>query len=221
MNSATQSGDALLRYVAVEGPIGVGKTSLAKRLAEEFGAEPLLEGVDNNPFLPRFYQNQRQVALSTQLHFLLQRVRQIQELRQGDMFTQVTIADFLLEKDYLFAEVTLDKDEFALYEQVYDHLSVDAPVPDLVVYLQAPVSVLLDRIGSRGRNFERAIDAAYLRRINEAYADFFHRYDDAPLLIVNAADIDLVNSDADYRALLAQIRGSPSGRHFFNPLPFV
>lgn len=208
------------RYLVVEGPIGVGKTSLTKKLAEMLDAEMLLEGVDDNPFLERFYQNPRQVALSTQLYFLMQRVRQIQDLRQGDMFARITVADFLLEKDYLFAELTLDKDEFDLYKQVYNHLSVDAPVPDLVVYLQAPVDVLMQRITRRGRAFERMLQPGYLERVNETYANFFHHYDEAPLLIVNASDIDLVNNDHDYQALLAQIRHTRSGRHFFNPLPF-
>lgn len=210
-----------LDFIVVEGPIGVGKTSLARRLADEFQSELILEGVSDNPFLERFYKNPRRNALATQLYFLTQRVRQIQELHQGELFSPVRVADFLLEKDYLFAEITLDRDEFDLYRRVYTHMTVDAPVPDLVVYLQAPVEVLLERIAKRGRSFERLIEAAYLERLNEAYARFFYEYDRTPLLIVNAADIDPVSNDEDFRQLLEQIRLTHSGRHYFNPLPFT
>ena len=206
-------------YIVVEGPIGVGKTSLARRLAESFGSELLLEGAADNPFLERFYRNPREGALSTQLFFLLQRARQLQDLRQGDMFRPVRVADFLMEKDQLFARLTLDDQEFKLYEQVYDHLTLDAPQPDLVIYLQAPVDVLLARIAKRGIRYEQHVDTAYLERLSQAYARFFHDYDAAPLLIVNAAHIDLVGGDADYQALLAQIERVRSGRHYFNPLP--
>lgn len=206
-------------FIVVEGPIGVGKTSLAHRLAETFGNELLLEGATDNPFLERFYRNPRQHALQTQLFFLLQRAQQIQELRQADMFEPVRVADFLMEKDRLFARLTLDREELNLYEQVYTHLVVDAPVPDLVIYLQAPVDVLLKRIARRGIASERRIDAGYLRSLCDAYTEFFHYYDAAPLLIVNAAEINLVDSDADYRALLDTLRGVKSGRHYFNPMP--
>lgn len=206
-------------YIVVEGPIGVGKTSLARRLADSFGSELLLEGAAENPFLERFYRNPRQGALSTQLFFLLQRARQMQELRQGDMFRPVRVADFLIEKDQLFARLTLDEQEYKLYEQVYAHLTLDAPVPDLVIYLQAPVDVLLNRIAKRGIGYEQHIDSAYLDRLSQSYARFFHDYDDAPLLIVNAAHVDLVNSDAAYAELLAQIERVKTGRHYFNPMP--
>ena len=206
-------------YIVVEGPIGVGKTSLARRLSESFGSELLLEGAAENPFLERFYRNPREGALSTQLFFLLQRARQLQELRQADMFRPVRVADFLMEKDQLFARLTLDEQEYRLYEQVYTHLTLDAPQPDLVIYLQAPVDVLLQRIAKRGIRHEQHIDAAYLERLSQAYARFFHDYDAAPLLIVNAAHIDLVSGDADYQALLEQIERTRTGRHYFNPLP--
>lgn len=209
------------RYIVVEGPIGVGKTSLATRLASEFGSELILEGVSDNPFLERFYKNPRQAALSTQLYFLIQRVRQIQELRQGELFDPVRVADFLLEKDYLFAEITLDHHEFELYRQVYAHMTVGAPMPDLVVYLQAPVEILLERIRKRGRPFERLIEAAYLERINEAYARFFYDYNRAPLLIVNAAEIDPIGNDQDFHQLVERIQTTRPGRHYFNPLPFT
>jgi deoxyguanosine kinase len=208
-------------YIVVEGPIGVGKTSLAGRLAESFDAELLLEAPEENPFLERFYQDPRGAALPTQLFFLMQRVRQLEALRQGDIFKPVRVADFLVEKDRLFAQVTLDDAEHGLYEQVYGQLTLDAPKPDLVVYLQAPVEVLMERVARRGRSYERLIDSAYLHRLSEAYASFFYHYDDAPLLIVNAAGIDWVNREQDYRQLLEFIRGMGAGRHYFNPLPFA
>ncbi len=207
-------------YIVVEGPIGVGKTSLAKRLAQSFNTELLLEGVDENPFLQRFYRNPKAVALPTQLFFLFQRAQQVQALRQGDMFRPVRVADFLIEKDRLFAQLTLDNEELTLYNQVYQHLAPDTPQPDLVIYLQAPVDVLLGRIHQRNRDYEQYIDADYLQRLVEAYAHFFHQYNDAPLLIVNAAEINLVASEMDYNALLEQVSRISSGRHFFNPLPF-
>jgi deoxyguanosine kinase len=207
------------RYIAIEGPIGVGKTSLARRMAESFGSELMLEGAIDNPFLERFYQNPRQAALSTQLYFLLQRARQMQDLHQGDMFQPVWVADFLMDKDRLFAEVTLDPDELKLYEQVYAQLTIDAPKPDLVIYLQAPVEVLHKRIAKRGIAYERWIESGYLKRLSDAYTRFFYHYDAAPLLIVNAAEIDPIGNDADYNQLLEQVKQVRSGRHYFNPLP--
>jgi deoxyadenosine/deoxycytidine kinase len=208
-------------YIVVEGPIGVGKTSLATRLAESFESDLLLEGADENPFLERFYQDPRSGALPAQLFFLLQRARQMQDMRQADMFRPVRVADFLIEKDRLFAELVLDAEELRLYEQVYEHVTIDAPVPDLVIYLQAPEDVLLKRIAKRGIRYERKIDAAYLRRLSEAYTRMFHYYEAAPLLIVNAAHIDLVNGDEDFEALLEQIRTPTSGRQYFNPVSTV
>lgn len=207
------------RYIVVEGPIGVGKTSLARRLAKSFGSELLLEEPEDNPFLERFYQNPRQAALPTQLHFLFQRIRQLQDLRQGDMFCAVRVADFLMEKDRLFAQLNLDDDEMWLYDQVYSRLALDMPRPDLVIYLQAPVEVLLKRIGRRGIAHEQFIESAYLQRLVDAYTRFFYHYDAAPLLIVNATEIDPVNNEGDYNLLLEQVRTVRSGRHFFNPAP--
>ncbi len=212
---------SLPRYIAVEGPIGVGKTSLARKLAAEFDAELLLEAPEENPFLARFYENPRQGALPTQLCFLMQRTQQLNVLRQGDILNPMRVADFMLEKDWLFARVTLDATELQLYEQYYAHLTVDAPSPDLVIYLQAPVDVLLTRIRSRGRNYERFIEAAYVERINSSYAEFFYHYVEAPLLIVNAAEIDLVTNTQDYRELLAQIYTGARERRYFNPQPFA
>jgi len=206
-------------FIVIEGPIGVGKTTLAKKLAESFGSETLLEGAAENPFMSKFYENPKAAALSTQLFFLLQRARQMQELRQGDMFNPVRIADFLMEKDRLFAELTLDEDELKLYEQVYDQLTFDVPEPDLVVYLQAPVEVLLSRIENRGIQHERLIEAAYLQRLSDSYVEFFYHYTDAPLLIVNAAEVDFANNESDYQQLLQRLKSIRSGRHYYNPNP--
>ncbi len=217
MSAGQSSSDTVPRYVAVEGPIGAGKTSLARRLAESFDSELVLERPEDNPFLERFYRDPRNAALPAQLCFLFQRARQVQAFRQTDLFSPVRVADFLLEKDRLFAEVNLDPQELALYDQIYARLALDAPVPDLVVYLQAPVDVLLERIARRGIPYEKRIGRRYLERLMEAYARFFHAYDRAPLLIVNAGDIDPINREADYRQLLARIRNVRHGRHFFNP----
>ncbi len=210
-----QSGQ--LEYIVVEGPIGVGKTTLARRLAQSFNTELLLEGADENPFLRRFYQNPRDSALPTQLFFLLQRAQQMADLRQDDMFRPVRVADFHMEKDRLFARLTLDEDEYRLYEQVYQHLNLEAPRPDLVIYLQAPVDVLLKRIANRGIEYEQRVERAYLERLSESYARFFHDYADSPLMIVNTADIDLASSEQDYAGLLDQIMRSQRGRQYYNP----
>jgi deoxyadenosine/deoxycytidine kinase len=214
----TPQADWPHRLVVVEGPIGAGKTTLAKRIAAEVGAEPVLEQPDENPFLERFYKNPRAGALPAQLYFLFQRARQLQELRQQDLFAPVRVADYLLEKDRLFARVTLEDDEYALYEQVYGRLSLDAPVPDLVVFLQAPVDVLLERIAARGVRYEKHIERDYLLRLIDAYTRFFHQYSASPLLIVNAAEIDPVGDSRDFEQLFEAIRRTRSGRHYFNPL---
>lgn len=215
------SSPDLPRYVAVEGPIGVGKTSFTKKLAETFNYETILEAPEVNPFLERFYQNRRQAALQTQLFFLFERVRQIHEMRQADMFEPVRIADFLLEKDRLFAEINLDKDEMKLYENIYNHLTIDAPVPDLVVYLQAPVPVLKERIEKRGIAYEQDMDSGYLTSLTEAYTKFFHDYNRSPLLIVNTTQIDLVNNEADYEDLVKVLLTVKRGRHYYNPRPSI
>ena len=206
------------RYIAIEGPIGVGKTSLARRLSESLEAELLLEAPAENPFLERFYSDPRGHALPAQLFFLFQRARQIEDLRQADIFSDVRVSDFMIEKDRLFAGINLDRDELELYEKIHDSLSFGGPEPDLVVYLQAPVDTLMFRIARRGIDYEQRIGRRYLERLAEAYARFFHDYDGAPLLIVNAATIDPIHNDDHYDMLLNEIQRIRSGRHFFNPL---
>jgi deoxyadenosine/deoxycytidine kinase len=206
------------QFIVIEGPIGVGKSSLTRRLCASLEAEPVLEQAAENPFLERFYRNPRDGALPAQLYFLFQRAQQLAALNQQDMFAPLRVADYLLEKDRLFARVTLDDAEFGLYEQVYTKLDVQAPKPDLVVYLQAPVDVLLERIAKRGIRYEQQIERTYLERLNEAYARFFHEYEAAPLLIVNAASIDPINNQADYDELLAAIQRMKRGRLYYNPL---
>jgi deoxyadenosine/deoxycytidine kinase len=215
---STVSSEATHQFVVVEGPIGVGKTSLARRLCSSLSAEAVLEQAAENPFLERFYRNPRAGALPTQLYFLFQRAQQLASLKQQDLFAPVRVADYLLEKDRLFARVTLDDAEYGLYEQVYDKLDIQPPKPDLVIYLQAPVDVLLERIGKRGIDYEQHIERQYLERLNEAYARFFHEFESAPLLIVNAAAIDPINNQADYDELLAAVRRMKRGRLYYNPL---
>lgn len=206
------------RFIAIEGPIGVGKTTLATRLAATLGAELVLEQPEDNPFLERFYRNPRAGALPAQLYFLFQRLQQLSALQQQDLFTPVRVADYLIDKDRLFARATLDEEEYRLYEQVHARLASDIARPDLVIYLQARVDVLLTRIARRGVRYEQFISRTYLERLNDAYARFFHDYDATPLLIVNAAAIDLAGSDADYEELLATLRRMRRGRLYYNPL---
>jgi deoxyadenosine/deoxycytidine kinase len=208
------------RYLVVEGPIGVGKTSLAQRLATVLGGSLLLEQAESNPFLERFYRDRRAAALATQLHFLFQRTRQLLELAgtAGGAPAPV-IADFMIEKDPLFAALNLDPDELALYEQVREHFAPEVAAPDLVIYLQAPVEALVERVRRRGRPQEALMDAAYLQQLADAYTAFFHRYDRSPLLIINAAEFNPVESDADFAVLLEQIREPRGGRRYFNPTP--
>ena len=210
--------EAAHRYIVVEGPIGVGKTSLVRRLCSSLCAEPVLEQAGENPFLERFYRNPRAGALPAQLYFLFQRAQQLAALNQQDLFAPVRISDYLLAKDRLFARVTLDEAEYGLYEQVYQKLDIQAQQPDLVVYLQAPVDVLMERIAKRGIDYEKQIERSYLERLNEAYARFFHEYEASPLLIVNAASIDPINNQSDYDELLTAITRMKRGRLYYNPL---
>lgn len=209
---------AVHRFIVVEGPIGVGKTSLARKLAASLGGELVLEQAAANPFLERFYRNPRAGAFPAQLYFLFQRAQQLAGLKQQDLFARLHIADYMLDKDRLFARITLDENEFRLYEQVHDKLAIEAPSPDLVVYLQAPVDVLLERIARRGIGYESMIERAYLERLNEAYAQFFHDYEGAPLLIVNAASIDPLTNTADFEELRTAIARMSRGRLYYNPL---
>ncbi len=206
------------RFIVVEGPIGVGKTALTKRLADSLSAELVLEEAAENPFLERFYRDGSSAALPAQMFFLFARARQLEDLRQSDLFTDVRVADYLFAKDRLFAELNLDSDELALYDKVAENMAVEPPVPDLVIYLQASVDALMERIARRGINYETMIDRHYLERLTDAYARFFHGYDEGPLLIVNASQIDPIHNEADYEQLYQQIERTTGGRHFFNPV---
>ena len=208
------------QFIVVEGPIGVGKTSLAKKLSESLSGTLILEDIDNNPFLDRFYKGGRG-ALPAQLHCLFQRAKQLEILRQSDLFSSIYVADFHLEKDKLFASVNLDSSELELYEKVYENMDIENVVPDLVIYLQANPSVLLERIARRNIPSEKFIDRNYLENITESFARHYHSYDDGPLLIVNTASIDPLNNENEYVQLLEQIKTTKGGRHFFNPLSVV
>ncbi|BDG02595.1 deoxynucleoside kinase [Anaeromyxobacter oryzae] len=206
------------RYIAVEGPIGVGKTTLAHILAERLGGRLVPEQADENPFLPGFYADRRKHAFQAQLFFLLSRFQQQQALFQQDLFSRSTIADYLFAKDRIFASLTLDPNELALYQQVYDLLGPRVVRPDLVIYLQARVDVLATRIKKRGRDYERGMDAGYLEALAKAYSDFFFHYDDTPLLVVNTSDIDLEGNAEDLEALLTVIRKHRKGTQHYVPL---
>lgn len=213
------AGHTWPNFVAVEGPIGVGKTTLAKNLAGVFDYPVLLEPALENPFLDRFYREGRRHALPTQLFFLLNRVRQMSGLSDNALIEPVLVSDYLMDKDRLFAEVTLDENELRLYEEIRDNLEVPTPRPNLVIYLQAPVAMLLDRIRRRGIDFERKVDPRYIEAIAEAYAQLFHFYDAAPLLVVNAAEIDFAGNPVHLEALLDCMMAMEGGRQYFNPNP--
>ncbi|MCX7962760.1 MAG: deoxynucleoside kinase [Burkholderiales bacterium] len=205
-----------VRFLAVEGPIGAGKTSLARRLAEAFAADLLLEAPQENPFLERFYADMARYALPTQLFFLFQRVRQLEPLAQPGLFDRPVIADFLFDKDPLFARLTLAPDELALYERVYAALAPRVPAPDLVVYLDARPRTLAERVRRRAAAWERGLDEAYLARLAEGYARFFYHYTAAPVLVVNSENLNFVDRDADFALLVERLRGMKSRREYFN-----
>ena len=211
----------LPKYIAIEGPIGVGKTTLANKIAMTFNYDAFLEQPAENPFLNNFYRNPSQSALATQLFFLFQRMQQIQDLKQRSLFENVRVADFIIEKDRLFAEVTLSPEEMHLYDKVYGHIPIDAPSPDLVIYLQAPIEILKERITKRGNINEQYLTLEYLERLNDAYSRFFLDYKEAPLLIINAADINLESNEADYESLVSMIMSNPKGKNFINPQPSI
>jgi deoxyguanosine kinase len=204
-------------YIVVEGPIGSGKTTLAKMLAEKFSVELLTEKAEVNPFLPRFYQDAQRYALPTQLFFLFQRSRQIADMTQRDMFAKPTVADFFLEKDPLFARLNLDDEEYALYHQIYAHLQLKSPKPDLVIYLQTPVDELADRIQERNISYEQEIPREYIERLADAYSEFFHSYDASRLLIVNNEKLNIIKDESALDLLVQRIGQIKSSREYFNP----
>ncbi|OGS90749.1 MAG: deoxyadenosine kinase [Gallionellales bacterium GWA2_60_18] len=204
------------RYVVVEGPIGAGKTSLARRLAQHFGAAELLEKPDENPFLEKFYRDPARYALATQLFFLFQRGDEVRELAQMDMFRTSTVADYLFDKDTLFARLNLNDEEFALYQQIYRSLQLQAPEPDLVIYLQAAPQTLVERVRRRAKPYEQEIADEYLLRLAQSYSDFFYHYDAAPVLMVNSDHLNFVDDDDDFTLLLRRIGEMRGQREFFS-----
>ncbi|NOU25445.1 MAG: deoxynucleoside kinase [Methylotenera sp.] len=204
-------------YIVVEGPIGCGKTTLAKMLADRFPVDYLSEKAESNPFLPRFYQDAQRYALPTQLFFLFQRANQIKDLSQRDMFAKPIVADFFLEKDPLFARLNLDDEEYALYHNIYTHLQLKAPKPDLVIYLQTPIDALMDRIEERSVSYEQDIPREYIERLANAYSEFFHNYDASPVLIVNNEKLNVLKNPDALDLLLNRILQIKGQREFFNP----
>lgn len=217
-SSSTCNKPAKDKHIVVEGPIGVGKSSLCQKLAKTFDSPLLLEEPGENPFLARFYQSPGRFALPTQLFFLFQRIRQLNDVKCENRSRLGLIADFMLEKDPLFAQITLDDDEHRLYQQVYENLNINRLQPDLVVYLQAPVHALQQRIRKRKVQYEQGMEDAYLQKLSDAYMTYFHRYTASPLLIVNAAEFNPIENQGHYDALIEQINRVDAGKQFFNPL---
>jgi len=204
-------------YIVIEGPIGCGKTTLAKKLSERFAVDFLSEKAEENPFLPRFYQDMPRYALPTQLFFLFQRAKQIESLSQRDMFAKPTVADFFLEKDPLFAKLNLNEEEYALYHQIYQHLELKVAKPDLVIYLQSSIDALMLRIQRRNVNYEQGVSPEYIRRLAETYNHFFHHYQSTRVLIVNNEKLNILDNDNAFELLIDRIGEIKSQREFFNP----
>jgi deoxyguanosine kinase len=206
------------RYIVIEGPIGVGKTSLAKRLSPEFKARCILESPEENPFLNKFYRDRKKYAFQTQLFFLLNRYQQQREVRQIDLFNQVTITDYLFAKDRIFAYLNLDENELALYQRIFSLLDARIPTPDLVIFLQAKPETLLARIRARDIEYEKEIDIEYLRALSQAYNSFFFHYEESPLLVVDTSEIDFVNREEDLKSLIREVRSMKRGTWYYKPL---
>jgi deoxyadenosine/deoxycytidine kinase len=206
------------RYIAIEGPIGVGKSSLAKILAQKYASRLVKEDVAGNPFLERFYENPRKFAFQTQLFFLLSRYRQQRELAQGDLFEAGLVCDYILAKDKIFALINLEDDEISLYESIYKLLVSTLPKPDLVIYLQARPEVLLSRVRKRGIVYERNISLDYLRTLSDAYNEYFFHYNETPLLVVNTSEIDFVESPRDLEHLVREVKSVKRGTQHYIPL---
>lgn len=204
-------------YIVVEGPIGCGKTTLAKKLVERFSVDYLSEKADENPFLERFYQDAPRYALSTQLFFLFQRANQIETLKSRDMAAKPIVADFFLQKDPLFAKLNLDEEEYGLYSKIYEHLQLKVTKPDLVIYLQSPIDALMKRISERNVSYEQEIPRAYIENLSDTYNIFFHNYENAPVLIVNNQKLNILASDDAFELLINRISEIKSQREFFNP----
>ncbi len=206
------------RYIVIEGPIGVGKTSLAMRLSPEFKARCILESPEENPFLHKFYRDRKKYAFQTQIFFLLNRYQQQREMRQIDLFNQVTITDYLFAKDRIFAYLNLDENELALYQRIFSLLDARIPTPDLVIFLQAKPETLLARIKSRDIEYEKEIDIEYLRALSQAYNSFFFHYEESSLLVVDTSEIDFVNREEDLKSLIREVRSMKRGTWYYKPL---
>lgn len=209
------------KYIAIEGPIGVGKSSLSGLLAKRFGVEPIYEKVAENPFLEKFYGDRKAFAFQTQLFFLVSRYKQLSELTQVDLFNGMTLCDYVLERDLLFARLNLSKAEYLLYLDIYKMIAKHVPKPDLIVYLQADTPTLMKRIAKRGREIEKGVSEKYIDDVNKTFNEFFFDYKEGPLLIINTAQIDFVKNEDDFEKLVTKVTGNVLGQEFFNPMGSV